>query len=63
MRRASARGNEPLPGDAMAESYESDIWLDNSSIENVGTSHATRQLNKKQSLSNLLTTFLFFFVP
>ena len=60
---AATRGNESAAGDLMAESFHDNVWLDNSSVQGNAQSRAMQQLQEAQSLSNLVASFIFFFVP
>ena len=62
-RMAATRGNESAAGDLMAESFHDNVWLDNSSVQGNAQSRAMQQLQEAQSLSNLVASFIFFFVP
>ena len=62
-RKAAARGNDAAPGDTLAESFHRNVWLDNSSIDNQGFSKAGKSQNERQSVSNLMSSYIFFFIP
>ncbi|WP_304176217.1 YDG domain-containing protein [Phenylobacterium aquaticum] len=62
-RAAATRGNESQPGDQLAESFHDNVWLDNSSLDEMGQSRSIKQLNSAQSLSNMIATFVLILVP
>jgi hypothetical protein len=62
-RRAAARGNEPVPGDVMAQSFNENVWLDNSDPTNTGKSRAVNDFNQSLNAANVMTNFTLFLIP